>query len=293
MNAASYDSRYRRFIEQMDQIPSLSGIVSRLIKVVNSSDSSAEDVAELIERDPALTSKVLRLANSAFYGIPRSVSSVQSAVVILGFNTLKSIVLSASVMNLFPSKTTSRAFDRTSFWKHSIVCALGAKTVAQSMMGRIGIDPQSAFCAGIMHDIGKLIFELFTPKEYGDVCEQSLKKKMPLVEAEVAFMGINHADIGRILADKWALPLDLEYAIVYHHKPKAANKIRELVSLVHIADAVAHSLHCGLWDDETPPQEWKEARAILSIDEAHFGQMVDALAAEMDKYQEFLEIIKG
>ena len=293
MNAASYDGRYHRFIEKMDQIPSLPAIVSRLITVVNSSESSAEDVAELIEKDTAITSKVLRLANSAFYGIPRSVSSVQSAVVILGFNTLKSIVLSASVLNLFSSNKTTQAFDRTRFWKHSIVCALAAKTIAQSMLGRIGIDPQSAFCAGIMHDVGKLIFELFTPKEYADVRVHSLQKKISLMEAEVATMGISHADIGRILADKWALPLDLEYAIVHHHQPLAANKIKELVSLIHIADAVSHRLHCGLWDDETPPPEWKEARRILSIDDARYSQIVDSMTDEIEKYQEFLSIIKG
>jgi HD-like signal output (HDOD) protein len=293
MNAAPSDNRYHRFIEKMDQIPSLPGIVMRLIKVVNSSESSAEDVAELIEKDPALTSKVLRLANSAFYGIPRSVSSVQSAVVILGFNTLKSIVLSASVLKLFSSKKTPQVFDRTRFWKHSIVCALAAKTVSQSVMSRIGIDPQSAFCAGIMHDIGKLIFELFTPKEYADVCEHSLKKMISLTEAEVAQLGINHADIGRILADKWALPLDLEYAIVYHHNPRAANKIRELVSLVHIADAISHQLHCGLWDDETPPLECRDARKILSLDDARLGHIVDSMTDEIEKYQEFLAIIEG
>ncbi len=277
----------------MDQIPSLSVIVSRLIKVVNSSDSSAEDVADLIEKDPALTGKVLRLANSAFYGVPRSVSSVQSAVVILGFNTLKSIVLSASVFSLFPAKKSSPAFDRTSFWKHSIVCAQAAKTVAQSMLGRIGLDPQSAFCAGIMHDIGKLIFELFTPDEYAGLCEHALRRKQPLIEAEVEVMGISHADIGRILSDKWALPIDLEYAMVHHHKPQAAKKIRELVSLVHVADSIAHELHCGLWEDETPPKVFKEAREMLFLDNDRYGRIVDSMSDEIEKYQDFLAIIKG
>ncbi|HEX7509866.1 MAG TPA: HDOD domain-containing protein, partial [Chitinivibrionales bacterium] len=220
MDQSLYDSRYRRYIETIDQVPSLPAIVSRLISVVSSAETSAEDAAELIEKDPALTSKVLRLANSAFYGIPRSVSSVQSAVVILGFNTLKSIVLSASVMNLFPTKSMSASFDRVRFWKHSIVSAIIARHIAQNMMNSLYIDPQSAFCAGIMHDIGKLLFELFTPKEYGEVCLRSKKNGMPLSETETLTLGLNHADIGRILADKWALPLDLEYTIVHHHTPE-------------------------------------------------------------------------
>jgi putative nucleotidyltransferase with HDIG domain len=276
----------------MDQIPTLSVIVSRLIKVVNSSDSSAGNVADLIERDPALTSKVLRLANSAFYGVPRSVSSVQSAVVILGFNTLKSIVLSASIFNLFSSKKTPQAFDRTRFWKHSIVCALAAKKVAQSKMSRIGLDPQSAFCAGIMHDIGKLIFELFTPDEYSNLCEHAVRKKIPLIEAEIEVLGLSHADIGRILADKWALPIDLEYAIVHHHKPQAMKKIKELVSLVNVADSIAHDLQCGLLDEETPPQGRREARDILFLDDVQYRGIVDSMSEESDEFKEFLSIIK-
>jgi putative nucleotidyltransferase with HDIG domain len=293
MNSGSYDDRYRRFVEKMDQIPSLPSIVSRLIRVVNSSESSAEDVADLIEKDPALTSKVLRLANSAFYGIPRSVSSVQSAVVILGFNTLKSIVLSASAAVLFSSMKEPQVFDKSRFWKHSIVCALAAKTIAQRMMNKIGIDPESAFCAGIMHDVGKLIFELFSPQEYRDLCQRSLLSSISLVEAEVVSMNIDHAEIGRILADKWALPIDLEYAIVFHHQPQGANKMKELVSLVHIADAITHQLDCGLWDNEKAPVEWKGARTVLSIDDDHYTRIVDVVREEIDNYQEFLSIIKG
>jgi putative nucleotidyltransferase with HDIG domain len=287
------DGRYHRFIENMDQIPSLPAVVANLIKVVTSAETSAEDAAELIEKDPALTSKVLRLANSAFYGIPRSISSVQSAVVILGFNTLKSIVLSASVMDLFPVKASGGSFDRQRFWKHSIVCALVAKHIAQNSLNRLYIDPQSAFCAGIMHDIGKLIFELFTPKEYAAVCLRCKQSGSPLVETETGMIGLNHAEIGRILADKWALPLDLEYTIVHHHAPQEANKIIELVSLIHLADILAHKLDCGLWENEPCAQEWTDARKRLSMDDVHYERIFNSLPDEIEKFKEFFSIIGG
>jgi len=293
MDQSLYDSRYRRYIETIDQVPSLPAIVSRLISVVSSAETSAEDAAELIEKDPALTSKVLRLANSAFYGIPRSVSSVQSAVVILGFNTLKSIVLSASVMNLFPTKSMSASFDRVRFWKHSIVCAIIARHIAQNMMNSLYIDPQSAFCAGIMHDIGKLLFELFTPKEYGEVCLRSKKNGTPLSETETLTLGLNHADIGRILADKWALPLDLEYTIVHHHAPEKAHKIVELVSLIHLSDALAHTFDCGLWDSEPCSPRWLGVQSQLSMDDARYERIVSELPGEIDKYNQFFEIMGG
>ena len=293
MDRSLYDGRYHRFIEGMEQIPSLPAVVTRLIKVVSSAETSAEDAAELIEKDPALTSKVLRLANSAFYGIPRGISSVQSAVVVLGFNTLKSIVLSASVIKMFPKNKMGSAFDRVRFWKHSIVCALAAKTIAQNTINSLYIDPQSAFCAGIMHDIGKLIFELCTPKEYSIVCGKCRINATSLVEEETGAIGLNHADIGRILADKWALPLDIEHTIVHHHFPQAANKIVELVALVHLADNLAHKLDCGLWENETCQQEWTETRKVLSIDDGRYERIFNSLAGEIEKCNDFFSIISG
>jgi HD-like signal output (HDOD) protein len=293
MDKTASDERYRRFIESMDQLPSLPAIVARLIKVVSSPESSAEDAAAIIEKDPALTTKILRLANSAFYGIPRSISSVQSAIVVLGFNTIKSLALSASVMKIFPENKSTSIFDRIAFWKHSIVCGIAAKLIAQSVLNSIFIDPQSAFCAGIMHDVGKLVFELFTPKEYAVMCGLSKSKNMPLVVIEAAAMGINHADVGRILSDKWGLPLDLEQTIVYHHDPAEAKKTPELAALVNLADCMAHACDCGLWSDEAQPREWERARAMLFVDDGRYERIMGSLKDEIDTSKEFFTIIAG
>jgi HD-like signal output (HDOD) protein len=287
-----YDSsRYQRIVESIGQLPALPTIMARLIAVVNSPDTSAEDAAELIEKDPALTTKVLRLANSAFYGMPRSVSSVSSSVVILGFNTLKSLVLGASVINLFPQKGEKSAFDRVRFWKHSIVCAMVARNIAQSIMSTAFLDPQSAFCAGIMHDIGKLIFELFTPQDYAKVCAYSKEKNIPILEAETSLLGTTHAEIGRILADKWALPIDLEQTIVYHHAPQSAKSIGAIVPAIHLADSITHGLNCGLWDEEALPSEWNLARSTLSINDAQYQAIVGSIKNEVEKYKEYFSII--
>jgi HD-like signal output (HDOD) protein len=225
--------------------------------------------------------------------MPRSVSSVQSAVVILGFNTIKSLVLSASVIQMFPQNGPIHVLDRVRFWKHSIVCAVAAKNIAQNILNFVFIDPQSAFCAGIMHDVGKLIFELFAPKEYAIICGVSRKKNAPLFQVEHAAMGINHADIGRILSDKWGLPLDLEQTMVYHHDPQTAQKITELVAVVHLADMMTHKLNCGLWDEEALPHEWDQARSILSIDDARYERIVSSLKDEIDRTKDFFSIIAG
>jgi len=289
--SATINERYRRFIEQIDNLPSLPAIVSRLIQVVNSPDTSAEDAAKLIQRDPALTTKMLRLANSAFYGIPRSISSVSSAVVILGFNTIRSLVLSATVMKLF-SSDSGKSIDKGMFWKHSIVCAMTAKTIVRQFINIRMMDPESAFCAGILHDIGKLIFSEFARKDYDDVCTYAKGKSIPLLQAETEILGINHADIGRILADKWALPLDLEYALVYHHDPAKAESLTDLVTTVHMADILTHRAGVGIWENEAVTDEWKDARRILRMGDAEYDRIMQALVDNVDKAGEFIDIIR-
>lgn len=288
---ATVNERYRRFIEQIDNLPSLPAIVSRLIQVVNSPDTSADDAAKLIQKDPALTTKMLRLANSAFYGIPRSISSVSSAVVILGFNTIRSLVLSATVMKLF-SSDSSATIDKGRFWKHSIVCAMTAKNIVRQFINVRLMDPESAFCAGILHDIGKLIFSEFAQTDYADVCKYAKAEGVSMLAAEQSILGITHAEIGKILADKWALPLDLEYALVYHHEPAKAEGLTDLVTTVHMADILTHRAGVGLWDGEAITDEWKDARRILKMGDVEYERIQQTLEDTIDKSKEFIDIIK-
>jgi putative nucleotidyltransferase with HDIG domain len=289
--AAKASDRYRRVIENIDNLPSLPAIVTRLLDVVNSADTSADDAVKLIEKDPALTSKFIRLANSAFYGMPRTVSSVSSAVVILGFNVIRSVVLSASIMKMF-SGPGKQAVNKDLFWKHSVATALAAKELVRHLMSFKMFDPESAFCSGILHDIGKLIFNEFVQPDYGDTCAFSREQKVPIIDAESQMLGINHAEIGRILADKWALPLDLENAIVWHHNPPAAGEIMELVNIVHMADVIAHDIGADLWEGEARTAEWRESRDLLHIDDESYKRIKDSTAGVMASSVEFLSIIR-
>lgn len=282
--------RYRRVIENIDNLPSLPAIVAKLLQIVNSVDTSADDAAALIQRDPALTSKMIRLANSAFYGIPRSISSVNSAVVILGFNTIRSLVLSASVMKMF-SGPQYQAIDKEKFWKHSIVCAMSARIIVRHFMNIRMMDPESAFCAGILHDIGKLIFNEFVYDDYMEACNYARENAVPLIDAETEILGINHAEIGKILSDKWALPLDLEYSLVYHHDPAGADNVTDLVATVHLADIFAHKVGAKLWDEEQCSSEWEHTRDVLKISDEDYDKLLNTISENLGKSEEFINII--
>lgn len=284
---------YQKILQNIDQLPALPTIVSRLVSVVNSPDSSAGDAAKLIEKDPILTSKMLRLANSAFYGMPRAVSSVSSAVVILGFNTIKSLVLGSAVMKIFPLKNRVIAFERERFWKHSIVTGLAARAITRYYLNVRLIDPESAFCAGILHDLGKLVFEQFLPQEYGRIAEYARQNNLPLILVEGEVLGINHADVGRIVADSWALPLDLEYAMVYHHAPSLADNLTELVATIHLADSIAHEVHSDLWEKEPMSQFWNKTTGVLAMKPDDREKIVAQVQAEIQKADEYFSIING
>ena len=293
-DARRVNERYRRVIENINSLPALPVIVARLIQVVNSPDTSADDAVRLIEKDPGLTSKFIRLANSAFYGMPRSVSSVSSAVVILGFNVIRSVVLSTTVMKMFSgvgSGPNKQAFDKEQFWGHSIATALAAKAVVRHLMNIKLFDPESAFCAGILHDISKLIFNEYVFPDYADACRFARENNVPLLDAETMVLGINHAEMGRILADKWALPLDLEYSLVHHHQPAQAGEITDLVAIVHLADIIAHDIGADLWENETRPLEWAPCRALLHVDDEAYDRLKAETADSMAGSVDFLSII--
>lgn len=287
-SAAPY---YKKVIESIDQLPSFPAIVTKLIKVVNSPDSSAEDAAKLIEKDPGLTSKMIRLANSAFYGIPRSISSVSSAVVILGFNTIRSLVLSASVMKMF-SGTQKSAIDKERFWMHSITTAMAAKIIVRHYINIRMMDPESAFCSGILHDIGKLIFNEYMGNEYLEAYKFAQQNNISLYDAETRVLGVNHAEIGKIISDKWALPLDLEYSLVYHHDPGSADQLNDLIAIIHFADTLAHDVGASFWENEPVPISKSSFRTILRVSDSDYQKIKESLVENLEKSDEFFSIIR-
>jgi len=287
----SQRDKYHKIVERLDQLPAFPAIVSQLLAVINSPDSSSEDAARLIEKDPALTSKMLRLANSAFYGMPRTVSSVNGAVVVLGFNSIRSIVLGASLVKIFPFGAGGSLFSVKNFWMHSFVCAIGARSIVTLCINDLMVDPESAFCAAMMHDIGKLIFNHCLPEEYNRVLTYARQKEIPVKVAEKELLHIDHAELGSIVADKWALPFELEYPIVYHHRPAEAERNPALIAAVHLADSVAHKTGAKLFADEKPNPLWREVAKTVPVTKEMMQQVSVTIKNEVEQQKSFLSIM--
>lgn len=284
------EEKYQRIAEGVHKLPSFPSIVTQLMTVIKSPRTSADDAARLIEKDPSLTGRVLRIANSAFYGMPRTISSVSSAVVILGFNTIRSIVFSASLIGGFPKNKGRTIFDRQRFWQHSIVCGQAAKMLAKTCFQPWAVDPETAFCAGIIHDIGKLVLEHSLYDDFMQACTFALDNGIPLVEAEKEHLGITHSEIGTILFDRWSLPLALEYALVFHHNPDSADKEIELVNTISSADFMTHDIGMGVWEEEKTALERDSIISRLGLSEESYDNYINILRNSINTSSEFVSM---
>lgn len=271
--------RYQRIIQDLGQIPTMPTIAAKVMQIVNDPHSSAEDVAKFISRDVALTSKVLRLANSAFYGIPRTISSVNSAIVILGFNTIRSLVLSASVLKVFPAKPGLIAFDRKAFWKHSFMVGIASRMLAQIYRKKKLVDMETAFSAGLLHDIGKIILEQYANEDYLPVLKAAKEKGLPLFMVEKSIIGMSHADVSGMLVDKWQMPNELRIPIINHHAPLEDKASQDMAGIVHYANHLCHIKGSGCMDNETFAPFIQEIEAMLGL-----GVSQEQLLEELEKH---------
>lgn len=230
-------------LRKVKDIPSLPEVVTKVMELVSNPKSSAAELSRVISHDPGLTTRVLRLVNSAYYGFPKQISSVQQAIMILGFTTMRGLVLSTSIFKIFTPKDskTGRTIDYKLFWKHSISTALCSRVIATSVgLTEVG----DAFSCGILHDIGKVVFDQYDHSDYVEIFKLLGPKytSEDLLEMETKIIGINHGDIGYRVADKWNLPVNLSETIRCHHTPLDSLSHTKLVSVVYLANILANMI---------------------------------------------------
>jgi len=253
-------TRIRRTTESIINLPTLPTVVSRLIDLVENPKTSAATLARLIESDQTLTARVLKLANSAYYGFSRKIASVNMAIVVMGFNTVKDVGLSMSVFSMFDPDKKSSYFDLHGFWQHSIAVGTAAKLLAR----KAGADyVAESFVAGLLHDIGKVILQQYFTKEFHTIMQRVFAEHEQLEQAELSVAGATHGQIGGWLADKWKLPQRITSSMKFHHDPvneSLSMQQKSWCSLIALADFLAYkagfSTAGRLTAPELSPQTW-------------------------------------
>ncbi|MBW1677101.1 MAG: HDOD domain-containing protein [Deltaproteobacteria bacterium] len=205
----------KKLVKRIRQIPTLPIISQKIMTIVGNENASFEELARVIEKDQALAIKILKVANSAFYGFLSSISSLEHALVILGINEVKSIVLGFSVQNFF-SHSESDAFDRTRFWKHAIICSQVAKLLGRHYNIR---DDDSLFLTGLIHDMGKVVLDEYFHEEFLQIIEHLCSNNSTFSEAEREILGTTHYQIAATLLKQWDFPDKVIMQVLYHHAP--------------------------------------------------------------------------
>lgn len=271
-------------VEKISNLPTIPTTISAVLHEMADSNSSAIELAKLISSDQSLAGGILRVVNSAYYGFPRQIGSLTEAIVILGYKEIRSIVLSATAFRFFYN--SSKYLDRTKLWKHTLACAITAETLSR----KFHIEKGSPFEAGLLHDIGKVVFDYLDPELFQEAVKEARAQELPLYKVEPHYFGIDHSEVGTLLANHWNLPDTIVQSILYHHKvEKTPPKFITLTCLVTLSNALTYSIEMGDSVGQTIPELPPMVFETLNIQETIFKDFNEELHTIVEKGIEAFE----
>jgi len=230
-------------LDRVDELPPFPAVAARVMGLADDERTSSLELAQVLSTDQALTAKLIRVSNSAYYGFARRVSTVREAVVVLGFKQVRQIAVGASIINTFKTSKDD-VFDLDLFWGHSVAVAVASEALAKRTRTA---KPEDAFTAGILHDIGRLIIRQTMPVEFREAVLRARGEGRSLHELEIETTGYSHQDVGKALGERWKFPTHLVDAVAYHHDSRATFRDDGLSGIVAQCNRLAlhYGLYCG------------------------------------------------
>lgn len=273
---------YNKILRGIQDFPTLPTIYSVLSDVVANPRSTAKDVANIIMQDQSAASKVLAVANSAIYGFRGKIDTISQAIFYIGFNEVKNIVLSLSIMDIFKTSTTLHNYNPVELWKHSIAVGVVTRILGTYLEEN---KPENYFISGILHDIGKLLFLRYCEKDYSKTIDYAYDNSVNIRDAEAKIMGTTHTVVGELIAEKWKLPTSIKNAIKNHYTGTINGKVDRLTGCVHISNIVVRLFELGESGDDIIPipniDVWNE----LELPPVIFNQITSKI---LSNYEESL-----
>jgi|DewCreStandDraft_2_1066082.scaffolds.fasta_scaffold00162_2 putative nucleotidyltransferase with HDIG domain len=267
-----------RMVANAGDIEALPQAVSKALQLMRDPGYTIGEVASVVSLDEALTSKILRMANSAYFGSPRRIVSVAEAIVRLGYRTMEGLLLTASASRILQRRVAGYGLEQGRLWEHSIATAMGARLLAQ--MAGEGVSPEEAYVAGLLHDVGKVLLDRFAAGQLELVRELVRERQIPFFQAEQAVLGYDHSYVGTLVALKWGLPEGIAQAIGRHHTPLADGLPADrLGAVVHLADVVAWLLGRGGAAGRLLHQADRQVLALLNTTAQDIDDMMPKLEA--------------
>ncbi len=266
----------RLLLMQVNEVASLPMIFMRIDEAVNRPASSMRDIAAIISEDMGLSARMLRLANSAFYGYPRQIDTIAEALTIIGIREMRDLTLATNIMGIFKN-VPEQLITMTSFWQHNVACGVAARVLATH---RRESNVEKFFVGGVLHDIGRLMLCQHAPEEMTSILIHGEIADEELVKVEKKILGIDHAALGGALMDRWDLPDSLQEMVEYHHRPTAAGRFPESAAIIHLADLITHVMQLGASGNNFIPKLDETAWEILKFTPNVFPLVFDQVKAQ-------------
>ena len=235
-----------KLLVKVKDMPPLPQSITQILELTRNPKSSVQDLAKVLEHDPKLAANILRLANISYYGFSREISTISHAIVCLGLDAVRSIALNSSAQEMLNDEIPAYALEKGMLWQYSICCATCARIIANRIRFK---EPEEAYIAGLLLDIGKIILSSYAEEYFIQIIEKSKSNRVPFDRAEQEVLGFDHSQIGGRIIKKWNLPRSLVEAVKYHHRPDKAKTHKKLTYIVHLADAISCMLGIGLGCD--------------------------------------------
>jgi putative nucleotidyltransferase with HDIG domain len=237
----SKSERIKNIASKVGNLPILPTVVAKMLELADNPETQTETLAKLISNDQSLTARILKTANSAHYGFSREISTVDTAIVVIGYKAVKEIGLSLSVVDSLKNIGLLNRFDIQKYWEHSVGVATAAKEIAKKY---ISADAGELYVAGLLHDIGKMILIQYAPQNFYEVLDYMEEQNTEYFEAEEQILWIDHGEIGYMIAERWNLPQKIGTIIRHHHRPQdAPENFTAQAAIINVADALCHSLN--------------------------------------------------
>ena len=274
-----------KILAKVTDVPTLPASVLRVMQMIEDPMCSAADLARVIQTDPGMAAKVLKLANSPFYGFRQKITSIPQAVTLLGFATLKNALLSAAVFDMF--RISGTGFDMPALWKHSVATATAAKLFAKRVRYP---NSEKAFTAGLLHDVGKVMIARYLPSSLLTIVQTVHDKNVSIHDAEQHVIGLAHPSFGAWVIARWGLPTQLVEAVEYHHHPTRAKYAFDLAGIVYLANILTHRANIGSGGDLMIREVDPKVLEYFSMNESTLYDLRDALHAKRLEIEAFASI---
>ena len=284
------EERIIKLQRHIASMPALPVTVTKVVEIANNPATSPVDLNKVISLDPVLMARVLKLINSAYYGVSGKVNSLVRAIIMLGINTVKNLALSSSVIATLGQKNNFQALDPQAFWRHSLGVGVTAKFIAKKKnidVARL----EEFFIAGLLHGIGKIPLNNIMSEEYVEAVGLADRQQMPLHQAERKVFGFDNTFVGTLIGEQWKLGNSIQDTLKYQSRPQEyKGQYANIVNTVHVAIYSVTVSEIGFSGDRYPERVSDHALGVLGINEAYLDEIEDEVEEEIQKAEVFLRL---